>query len=272
MVPQADTTELASIIELLAGTNELFRPIRLWTDSRQVCAVVERRERYHRGGQPYHAGGDEAGRKQAERVADELESSGVVVFQRRRKKRVFWKLSDAADWGLRALVGLRGWEPMVVAMLAIREHHNTGTTSVAETWLAGPEAWGTPQGAALRTTVEAMLSAALVRNLVTAWSDRVGCVSYRLTDQGRAYLNAPTLPPADLPRFDDGAADVYDRASEHAEAEPATPSRENVSVIPLSAGLWPSAEDRAAIPFVLTRKGEPRSLESMIRAILRTGK
>jgi hypothetical protein len=192
------------------------------------------------------------------------------MFLRRRGKRFGWRLTNAVDWKIRHLLGLRGWSEMMTGLVALREHHDIGTDRIPETWLCGADGWGTSDGAGLRVALEAMLMPALVRGLVTSWSDLRGRVSYRLSAAGREYLDSPTLPPVALPAYDEAAADLYDEAVESARLElaAATPTRENVSVVPASCGLWPSDADRAPIPYCLTTRGEPRTLPKMIEAIL----
>ena len=104
-----------------------------------------------------------------------------------------------------------------------------------------------------------------------SWSDREGRVAYRLSPGGRECIDSPTLPPADLPGYDEDAANAYDEAVEHARGElaNATPMRGETSIIPLSCGLWPPDAARAPIPYCLTMKGEPRSLQNMVAGILK---
>jgi hypothetical protein len=220
-----------------------------------------------------------AERKAAERRHDELEQGRLVVFSRRNGRRSFWKLSSDTDWRLRSLVGLYGFEEMLVAMLALQAHeaekHDPTDNIVPEIWLAGLDAWGAPQGNGTLAALQFMFAPALCRNLVRAWSDCEGRAIYRLTSSGRAFLHSPTAPPQDLPDYDGELADLFDAATRSARDELANaePNQEKMPVaIPLSAGTWPEDKQRAAIPFVLGPDGDPLPLPVMLAAIEKANK
>ena len=116
-----------------------------------MAAICERREMYHRA--VCHIGRAVivlAANRRSGHTRTKSRRVAVSVVPRRRGRRFAWKLTDAADWKLRSLCGLYGFEPMIVAMLALREHqdrpHDSEDSIVPEIWLTGPEGWGTPEG------------------------------------------------------------------------------------------------------------------------------
>ena len=143
---------LTRLIELLASTDTLWRPIRRnVVGNRLGAAIAERREQFEKYGLPFQlGGGDDASRKSAERLAARLEQSPDVVFRRRRGKRMYWRLTDAGDWRLRSLCGSFGVAPMLVGMIALRCHqgrpHEPDDNIVSEKRLQpsfGPrKSWG----------------------------------------------------------------------------------------------------------------------------------
>ena len=114
-----NSEHLPYLIQLLAESDTLWRPTREWEDNSRAVAIMERRQQFLKYGMPFqHGGGDDAARKSAERLATELEKLPDVIFRRRKGKRVFWKLSDAGDWKMRAFAVrfllarcLRQWLP-----------------------------------------------------------------------------------------------------------------------------------------------------------------
>lgn len=253
-----DTTQL---IDLLAETDALWTPVRDWSNNHAVVAVEERREQYQRNGLPIsNGGGTAAERKQWERELDGIEVSGTVLIARERGRRAFWRLGNATDWRLRNLVGLPGRAEMLRAMQALAGHEDAeqerGVNLVPETWLTGPDGWGTKAGGRLLVALEEMFLPALVRGWVTAWSDCEGRVAYQTTEAGRAFLAAPGDEAAALPEFDGDAADTYLvalTAARNALAA-AKPAKENALTIPLSVGLWPG-ELAAKIPPLFNAEG-----------------
>jgi hypothetical protein len=269
------------LVELLAGTDAIFAPIRCWEPNSHVCAVLERRELFQRLGLPYRGGGTAAERKEAERIADAIEATGNIAFFRQRGKRTHWRLTDIGDWRMRRLVGSHGVGAMIATMLAVSAHEHRLQTSngIPEKWLIGLEYEAHDAGRRMARLAETLLPA-LARGFVESHGDCDGRVGYALTPTGRELLNdfaagRDAIPDdRDLPDYDQAAGDFYEECLDTACAElrTATPSRENSVAIPLSCGCWPDDAERAAIPPVFTKGGVVRSLGAMKAAVRRTNR
>ena len=264
----------ALIISLLAALDALFTPIRDWSNGPRVAAIVHRRDQYARRGLPVTGGGNTPGqRKQQERNLDTIEATGLVTFTRRQGRRATWKLTEPADWRLRALCACSDWPETLLCLLAINAHEQSPRleqpySAVPEVWLTGKD-YGAPAAADRFKHVEDLLAPALCRAWAIASSDEAGRVGYTVTDEGRAVLSDPRPPAIDWPEWNPEASEVYSLALTQARRELQAIPTDAASrcVVPLSSGDWPEAQERAAIPPVFTTRGKVRTVASIVAAI-----
>ena len=152
------------------------------------------------------------------------------------------------------------------AMRALAGHEDAeqerGVNLVPETWLTGPDGWGTKAGGRLLVALEEMFLPALVRGWVTAWSDCEGRVAYQTTEAGRASWLPQAMRAADLPELDNDSADTYLvalTAARNALAA-AKPAKENSMTIPLSAGFGRANRPRRFRHCLTPRGGTMRNV------------
>ena len=244
---------LCPLIDLLAETDALWAPIRDWRDNHRVVAIAERREQFRRPGfrsgsaemrpNESNGSGNWTGFRRLVRLSSPASVAGVHSGGLATRR-----TGDSAAWS-GCPVGPKCSAPCERWPGTKMPSKSGGVNLVPETWLTGPDGWGTKAGGRLLVALEEMFLPALVRGWVTAWSDCEGRVAYRTTEAGRAFLAAPGDEPADLPEFTGDAADAYLialTAARNALAA-AKPAKENALTIPLSAGLWPG-ESAAKIP------------------------
>lgn len=266
------------LIRLLADTDAVFTPLRGRCDIRLAGCLLDARADFRRWGLPLRRGGGDAERKSHERELDRLEKSGAVIFHRRSGFRVAWKLSDTADWITRHMVTPHGFSEMLVVMFAIREHSDAGHHNhghVGDWHLALPA--GDRLGAASCVRVAQvgdMAAAALARGYLSSWADGNGALGYRLTPEGREFLDDPKPPAIDWPKFDEprwtAATAMYEaRLAESIESLRMVKAAPRGLAIPLSCGDWPRRSTRPTCPPVFCRSGKVRSPESMLAAIVR---
>lgn len=263
--------DLRPLTRILAECDAAFLPVRKLRDGARHSAFEVRQVYVERGGLVYTCGGSSADRKAAERQAGALEDAGLLEFVRARGRRAFVRLSSRGDWLARAhcwpsMARTCGHEEMRVAMLCLAANHAAGYENegaVPEIALCGLEDWG-PDAVDRLQTVEEALAPGLLRGFVTSNADVGGRVAYLLTDSGRAWLDDPTLPPRDLPKYspEEGRryTDEYVSAIKRLNSQSPT---DGEIWIPLSAGLWPEGQPTA--PSVLTVDGRPRSLTDFRR-------
>ncbi len=178
------------LINLLAETDAIFSPIRDWSNSSRITAVMDLRRDFHLRGLPVPkaAGGD---RKRLERERDRLEKTGLVRFHRINGRRAFWKLSDSTDWFLRRLCMLSDFTEAVTVMVAVDSltdmHHTNG--EIVPDWslaLAPNENRQTAKARDKVARVAELALPALCRGWLTSWSDYRGANGYRIPDARRA--------------------------------------------------------------------------------------
>ena len=270
MEPEADP-----LIALLAQTDVLFEPLRGDWNAAHAAEVCRHRDRYQKWGfRLEKVGGNEADRKQHERRLDRLEQTGLVLFIRHNGRRTHWRLTDPTDWKLRSLATWTDWPEMMTMMLAIREQQDAGYSNAG----CVPEwslACGTLRRDKLseknksRITLEELAAPALCRGLMTSWSDCYGAVGYRLTDEGRSYLDADPAPP-DLQtvQYDPQANDLYlEHLHMAREARKTLGGEKSHCAVPLSAGDWPEDSEAAKLPPLVAANGVICNLQRMTAAI-----
>jgi hypothetical protein len=273
MLPKTD--ELEILIGLLAEGDALHEAIRGPWDSHHAAAIGQARQVFAANGLPIRAPrGSDAEQKRAERMHDSLEEAGLVTFRREHGRRSHVKLADAVDWRLRRLCCWSDWSEMLVVMLAVAAHTAAAHTNagfVGDWSLAGLPLGAEPDGRAksLMLQVEEAALPALVRGLLTSWSDIHGAVGYRLTDAGRRFLDAPPAAP-DLSGIDydteRNAQYIAALLSARAALRTISPARE--LAIPLGAGNWPG-DGAPPIPSIFDRRGRVRTPAGMVAAIRR---
>jgi len=164
------------LVQIAADETAIWLPNRSWCDRKSANVYMARQE-YVASGVPWESGGgDEATRKERQRVLEGLARTGLVqVFRPHRIKTLTVKLSDAAREQARMLAGQPGELAAWWSMLELAKHSKR--------------------------------PARLIRGWVVSNSDIQGHVYYGLTESGWTRLDGPE--PAD-----DAARKVCPKAAE----------------------------------------------------------
>lgn len=234
---------------ILGSVDGIWNPMRAadWANHGSTL-YAEARSDYTLNGISVRGGGSPAERKRHERLLDELEALKVTHSVYQAGRRVGVKLSDAAEWHLRAAVDLPGADTCRMAMQALAAAIDAGLCLervegfglVPEMILAQcPWNWTEKHRDGIIGVNNAMLPA-LHRRWVYSNSCCNGRVWYALSDEGRQAMETLTGSD-DLPDFDQGAFDAYEAgfARRRATIKGAKPKRSNdIGFIPLPASFW----------------------------------
>lgn len=211
------------MVALLAATDAIFIPDRDPMSIDRHRVICERRQRYPTAGVPWGSekvepGLDDAGRKQVQRVLEDLVARGLAdKFRPRGAKTLGAKLTDAGEARARALVGLPQFADSLSLLADIATYQTgdnvsdfMGHTWVPETLLAGVE-WGDNERRHAFVAVEDKLLPALNRGLAAANCTVRGHCWYTLLPAGEKFLKRKpgNEVPAVLPAQDDGARHDY---------------------------------------------------------------
>jgi hypothetical protein len=232
--------EIGVLVDLLADTDVLFTPVRTIDP---IAPVFQRRQLYATAGVPCLAAGLDTDRKSAERRFAQLEDDGFLTVSMVGWRR-HCRLTDAADWCVRSLVGQFSIDCSFPAMAVIDSMASAGYGCghfVLETTILGVD-YGQPGVGETLVLLELLLLPALHRGLIESEVDSGQHVAYSLTDDGRrALASSPPVAPPDLPAFDQVFSDRYDerfrtrlRRREHW----CSTIRGDLS-IPMASGCWP---------------------------------
>ena len=205
------------LLAILAATDAIFIPDRDPLARPRHAVIFERRQSFRHSGVPWAServlpGLDDTGRKQVQRMLDELSLAGLVLpFQPKGAKTLGVRLSESGDARARALAGLPalGDAAQILAQLAAVERTGVacaylGRTWVPETALAGVH-WGDNARRHAFVAVEEKLLPALGRGWAESNCSVQGHCWYALAPAGREQFAKPiaasSLPPAnDLAR------------------------------------------------------------------------
>ena len=242
------------LVSILAATDAIFIPDRdpmMWP---RHAVIYERRRNFTNAGVPWAServlpGLDEAGRKQIQRLLDELALSGMVLtFQPKGAKTLGVRLSETGDAQARALVGLPALSDALAALAQLAELErngatcaNLGRTWVPETALAGV-AWGDNERRHRLVETEEKLLPAVVRDWAVSNCSVRGHCWYAITDAGRDQLGKP-IEAGPLPcANDDLRREYYHRVKAEflalAAAEPKCEREIGEIPMPVSPGTY----------------------------------
>jgi hypothetical protein len=221
--------ELALMARILAWQTEVFAPVRLW-NTNQGQNLWQRRRTFAAEGMQWHAGGNEAERKQAQRTLDELVDQGAVIATKKRGRTVGVKLSEQAQLFMRGIcavhaidVSIRLMQIMrddIAAGFGLEDPHEDGVLIPESNLTPNPDdpakCWwygDTPRTIKPLLTTQQQLNYALCNDWVRCPSDGLGCVYYTFTPLGLQILENPPTDPTDLPPMDEAVEDFFSTTS-----------------------------------------------------------
>jgi hypothetical protein len=248
------------LLAILAATDAVFIPDRDPLAHRRHAVIYERRQAFRHSGVPWAServvpGLDDTGRKQVQRMLDDLALAGLVLtFQPKGAKTLGVRLSDTGDARARTLAGL----PAVcdaVAMLGILANLERtdaacaflGRTWLPETALAGVR-WGDNSQRQAFVRIEEQLLPALVRGWAESNCSVLGHCWYAITDAGRKQLRKPVPPASDMPSANDLARRGYYYRVEqelHALASAKPECEREIGEVPMPVCPVPAREEIA---------------------------
>jgi hypothetical protein len=209
------------LLAILAATDAIFIPDRDPLARPRHAVIYERRKAYFQGGIPWAServlpGVDETGRKQIQRLLDELALKGMVLtYQPQAAKTLGVRLSDVGEARARAAIGLPALSDALATLgqlfaleLTDAPRAFLGRTWLPETALAGIR-WGDNENRQQFVKVEEKLLPALTRGWAESNCSVMGHCWYSLTDAGRKQLSQPVATFGNLPTFSELAKREY---------------------------------------------------------------
>lgn len=254
--------QTSTLVQILAHTDALFCPFRVYRDSNPNAAagLAERRTDYSTRGVPLVVAGSGTQRLAGERELQKLETAGLIVIYRRRK-RIGVSLTERGDNVVRKLTaGYLARESFYLLELteAVKAEFGGRTNAgfVLEADVLGRE-YDTIQSSNL-ILLENLMLPLLSRGWMRSGSDVRGAVGYQTTKAGRRAMAAGKPQTGRLPKYDHIAGGEYDEMfvtalAERDEWKPDSPSH---VAIPLSCGRWPRLPGDAPFEFHF-QEGQP---------------
>jgi hypothetical protein len=234
--------EAESILaRLLANADAVWLPTRDFLGDRYSAVCLARRG-YKTAGLPWHSAGvDDAARREARQVVEDLTREGLAkAFRPRAMKTLQIRLTDQGDGKARQVVGLPNLDAAFAAAGEIAKRSKWPAKLLTEAWIPEHELVGTIPGrdafAQKAMALEDALLPALTRAYVISNANADRHVSYALTSAGREWLNGD--PPAAVPcKAVRGARETYytelKTASARLEASLPTGGDRDIGEIPL---------------------------------------
>lgn len=248
------------LLALLAATDAVFIPDRDPLARQRHAVIHERRKMFRHGGVPWAServlpGLDDTGRKQVQRLLDELALAGLVLtFQPKGAKTLGARLSDAGDARARALAGLPALCDAVAVLGQLGDLERTdatcaflGRTWLPETALAGVR-WGDNARRHKFVEVEEKLLPALVQGWVESNCSVQRHCWYALVPAGREQLGKPVTAASGLPPTSDQARREYYyrvQAEFHALAAAKPACEREIGEIPMPVCPLPARKEAA---------------------------
>lgn len=240
-------TDNEYLVRLLALEDVIWLPLRDNWDGRRAAVTYQIRWAWEGHGVPVpFGGGDQAGRKAAERRLARLEAGGLCTVHRPGGRARAARLTAAGEAAARRLLGLPGLDAAVLMMRRMRTRpYHAGPGYAPGEWVAETELadhpWGHPDTRPFGA-VENDLLPALRRGWVESRSTLRRHVYYMLTAAGAAALAGPDPAPAGAARFDPRVWDLYQGTllREHerlGSAPPPDPKQLGLIPLPASMGL-----------------------------------
>lgn len=239
-------TDNEYLARLLALEDAVWTPLRDWADHRPATTYQARWAWEGHGVPVPFGGGDQAGRKAAERRLARLEAGGLCTVHRPGGRARAARLTAAGEAAARRLLALPGLDAAVAAMRLMRTRpYHAGPGYAPGEWVAETELADHPWGVVDATPfarVEDDLLPALRRGWVESRSTLRRHVYYRVTAAGVAALAGPDPAPAKAARFDRRLWDLYlgTLLREHerlGSAPPPDPKQIGLVPLPASMGL-----------------------------------
>lgn len=225
-----------------------------------AVAIVERRRRWRAAGLPFVVGGEDAARQSGARILAQLRRAGLLeVCGRGRHRGV--RLTLLGDWAARTMFCARtlpeAWPWLVAierARVEISDGTNAGFVNEWDVIEVGPRDERDLSGHDLCVDLDDAAGVLQRHDLAEAMTDTCGSVGYRVSDAGRAALEAgEPKPPDDLPAYRSDMADEFvELLTAEWRGRQNWRSEDGREVfVPLSAGMWPDRRPK-------TRRAKPR--------------
>lgn len=209
------------LLAILAATDAVFIPDRDPLAHPRHAVIYERRKAFAYSGIPWAServlpGLDDTGRKQVQRMLDELAIAGLVqTFQPKGAKTLGASLSAAGEARARALAGLPALCDALAAVgqLADLLRSDAACAFQGRTWLPETARAGVPWGDHEHRHAFVELEETFLPALVRGWAESNCSVQghcwYALTDAGREQLGKPARPTPEQPASNDQARREY---------------------------------------------------------------
>jgi len=231
------------LVQLAADETAVWLPNRVWTGRRPGNVYTARRD-FAAAGVPWATGGgDEALRKERQRVLEALARAGAVrVFRPRRVRTLTVKLSAAARAAARALAGQPGERAAFVSMQELARHSKRPARLLLDAWIPETRLIGEPPAGRTwgveAALTEDLLGVALIRGWAVSNADGRGRVYYALTRAGWEWLAEPE-PADDDGRPDPAAVEWFTERLEASMARLDSESRDprEIGLIPLPSSM-----------------------------------
>ena len=209
-----DDAKIAFLDDLLARTDALFLPPRVWANPATClpnaawAALEEGRHGFFRTGLSVPFSGDSAARKTGERLVESLEADRLVQIYRRNGRRAGLRLTrhgdDVARWfgATNQLIDSWVWLLRLESLIAGAVCH-AGGRLVREDDLAAVD-YGTNEAVQALRNLENNLLPLAAAGLVDDTCDMKGHVWYLLTKRGVAAIAKGCPMPLAMPEFRPG--------------------------------------------------------------------
>ncbi len=201
---KAIDTERRILIDLLAATDAVWSPLRVWSPPRP-CNIHELRKRYGSGGIAWSSDQvSAAGRKASQRAIESLADRAIVIITRHAGRASLVRLSEHGDAIARRLTqeatGMSYATECLQRLARLAGKPGTGIDGYVPETLATGTVWGDGNEDVLGQFQFDILPA-LVRGWVVSETTVHGHAWYKLTDNGLGVVAGHIEPPAftDLP-------------------------------------------------------------------------
>ena len=223
-----DDAKIAFLDDLLARTDALFLPPRVWVapvtclPNSAWTAVEERRHDFFRTGLSSPFSGDAAARKAGERLVEGLESDGLLKICKHGGRRVGLRLTQNGDDVVRHLTAqnllLESFVWLLRMECLIAAEVSVGRYMVLENDLAAVSGCNEATTQALWNLERYMLPLQAA-GLVDDTCDMAGHVYYCITKKGIAAAAKGCPEPRNLPEFRPGGGDRHEKLLRRYAAE-----------------------------------------------------
>ncbi|WP_149109526.1 hypothetical protein [Limnoglobus roseus] len=202
---------ISDLVQILGTVDATFAPTRERGGNLRTNAMLARRD-FREQGVQYHAGGDAARRKSAERRLSAMEDAGLVAVFRRQGRARGVRLTPVGEDTARRIAGLPDLsESLEVMAIVAKNHLEREPKLLTDLWAAEADVVGVPWGGETKAYVilEEELLPAMVAGLMVCNTTIPGHAYYAVTPAGWAALDDGFPTPAGAGAFAQAARDEY---------------------------------------------------------------